>query len=208
MSPFESSDVLSVAFSQNFDFYQLNVVAVVDVAAVQFAIAIAIAIAKFDAAAALLLFLFLYFFSNAATAGYDRRCQSISLGLPCWQQTMSTTPPSPNMPPLPLPLRRVSMSVCLLCAIMIGIISSMPWKMKMKTENSQLAAATLSLSLLSICSSSSNIIIICKQQAASCKLQQQLATDCYAVIIARSICRPSMSVKTFLWQHINKTRLA
>jgi len=54
--------VLSVAFSQNFDFYQLNVVAVVDVAAVQFAIAIAIAIAKFDAAAALLLFLFLYFF--------------------------------------------------------------------------------------------------------------------------------------------------
>lgn len=42
MSPLESSDVLSVAFSQNFDFYQLNVVAVVavGVAVLQFALAI------------------------------------------------------------------------------------------------------------------------------------------------------------------------
>lgn len=62
MSPFESSDVLSVAFSQNFDFYQLNVVAAVDddaaaAAVVQFSVCnskkqqqIAFAIAKFEAA--------------------------------------------------------------------------------------------------------------------------------------------------------------
>lgn len=133
MSPFESSDVLSVAFSQNFDFYRLNVVAVVGVA-------VAIAIVKFDAAAALLLLLTICYFlfaicylllamiddANRSHWGYrvgSRLCPSV-----CRSAPLPYHHPSPFTPTHTV--RRVSMSVCLLCAIMIGIISGMPWKMK------------------------------------------------------------------------------
>jgi len=87
--------------------------------------------------------------------------------------------------------------VCVLCGITIGIISSMPWKMKTANSGKHFpsrcfpfaATATASAAATTtsgICGSNSNL---------------QLATTCsYAVIIARSICRlPAIQVggKTF-----------